>query len=878
MLKNGFISGCLTVIANDFQLNHQDFLKSVEPLAKKEWKRFDDWKIDAWQCDEKSNKFETYYKLNEGEKGLFDNKSNMPKSFIEKFYLVQLERNKWNFFRSLSNVLYHKKRPDTQSELIQALIDHRLYKVQCSICNRTFFTDESSITCVKWRSCVGAACLSSTIVPEDNTYTNLCNVNNQSGVLQVLNKQLSIIDNINNPLSYYGGYEDLHVSYISDIHLLHHLTNSNSLNSLINTTIRNLYKTMDNRGIIVFAGDTSSDAELTIDFYTRFVRYNDYLLYKKTKKELFSAKNKKKFIDINKQKLELKINRFTKYIKALEGLLPCLDFNVVAQYKKRYQKDSTWVIAINAYKNIASYKNKNFPSEYDSYLDFIAPKLDLLEEFKSQYESYIYTYDDSKQKISNIESSHGKSIEELTISDILPKHNLSRPKREIFVVLGNHEYIGFNSVNEAIDYFKPKLEAIGMKLLHNNYYEFNFNGKTGVIFGGSGFAKYNSEYNADTLVCCSNFTRQDEIKESTLFEKAYIDAKRFADDKSCFVCVSHYPIRDCSATIDSDTIYFYGHNHQNFYHKNESETIYADNQIGYKNPHIVFKKMTTGVELNPYFSLADGLYKTTIEDYLQFYRHIGEYIGDGALLYRSCRNNKANIYVVKLKGYYGFFIMNPNKGASQGISIVNGGKTKKITKSTSLQWVFDNFEIVLCRYLQMLTPLRLCQEQISSELKYLGFSGDIHGCIVDVDFYHHIMLNPIDGTMTYYYSSSFGLVQPLASFENLIESIRAHDGIDLSSSYNYDWIQQQFNEKKLNQNYLLGKANETYLLETSDNDIVSNINMDEQVVSRSSGMYGISRKINVLQRLFSCHTLRDFDLRLVDSESTIENDELPEHV
>ena len=63
-----------------------------------------------------------------------------------------------------------------------------------------------------------------------------------------------------------------------------------------------------------------------------------------------------------------------------------------------------------------------------------------------------------------------------------------------------------------------------------------------------------------------------------------------------------------------------------------------------------------------------------------------------------------------------------------------------------------------------------------------------------------------------------------------------------------------------------------------DNDIVSNINMDEQVVSRSSGMYGISRKINVLQRLFSCHTLRDFDLRLVDSESTIENDELPEHV
>jgi hypothetical protein len=332
------------------------------------------------------------------------------------------------------------------------------------------------------------------------------------------------------------------------------------------------------------------------------------------------------------------------------------------------------------------------------------------------------------------------------------------------------------------------------------------------------------------------------------------------------------------SSVDNDTIYFYGHNHQNFQCKNANKMIYADNQIGYENLNIEFKTMTTGLEINPYFHLTDGLYKTSIKDYLQFYNYLGEFIGDGTLLYQRCQNNKASMYVIKRKGYYGFFILNRNTGV---ISIVNGGKTKRITKSTDLQWLFDNFEIVVSKYLQVLAPIRKVQEQISKELKSLNLSGTIHGFIVDIDFYHHIMLNPMDGTMTYYYSSSYGLAKNFSSFDKVILSMeKEYDNDDFDDEllpFNYDLLQSQFNEMKKTSNFMLGKTN--YLLENSSEqlcltdsflDELSELEKEEQTVSRKDGMYGLSRKVNVLQRLFSGHVLRDFDLRLTETKPAID--------
>lgn len=60
-------------------------------------------------------------------------------------------------------------------------------------------------------------------------------------------------------------------------------------------------------------------------------------------------------------------------------------------------------------------------------------------------------------------------------------------------------------------------------------------------------------------------------------------------------------------------------------------------------------------------------------------------------------------------------------------------------------------------------------------------------------------------------------------------------------------------------------SNGSFSLEESKNELTS-VNEELQYVSRTEGAYGVSKRIQPLQRLFSSHILRDFDLRLVEEE------------
>lgn len=348
----------------------------------------------------------------------------------------------------------------------------------------------------------------------------------------------------------------------------------------------------------------------------------------------------------------------------------------------------------------------------------------------------------------------------------------------IFFVLGNHEYIEFPDVQSCVEFYRDRLQELRITLLHNEYVECNHFEERFIIFGGTGFAKYDEVWNADSIVCCQNFTREDEIRETTLFETAYQSALNIAKDrKNCLLCLSHYPVSAClNNAFEKEAIYFSGHNHCNEYMRREDIVLYADNQVGYENNDITFKEAITGLIINPYSELNDGLYQTSVEDYLKFYRYLGEYVGDGTLLYRRCKNG--TLYVVKRKGYYGFFIISTKK-KSKGISIVNGGVTKKLTTSTEISWICENFDVVVSKYLQMLLPLRKAQEELSRELKELGLDGTIHGLIVDIDFYHHIALNPVEGNMNFYFASMFGSKMDLNSFDEVLKSLEYRSfGID----------------------------------------------------------------------------------------------------
>ena len=218
---------------------------------------------------------------------------------------------------------------------------------------------------------------------------------------------------------------------------------------------------------------------------------------------------------------------------------------------------------------------------------------------------------------------------------------------------------------------------------------------------------------------------------------------------------------------------------------------------------------------------------------------------------------------MKRKGYYGFFIISTSK-SSKGNSIVDGGKTKKLTTSTDISWICENFDIVVSKYLQMLLPLRRAQDKLSKELKEFGLDGTIHGLIVDIDFNHHIAINPMNGTMQFYYSSIWGMIKKLNSFDEVIQSLEYYK----SSWDNTDYklIQAKYIEKSQNNGYLLSTTSNNYLLESEIYEVNDISQRMEQVVSRTDGMYGVSRKISPLQRLFTGRVLRDFDLRLTETK------------
>ena len=58
---------------------------------------------------------------------------------------------------------------------------------------------------------------------------------------------------------------------------------------------------------------------------------------------------------------------------------------------------------------------------------------------------------------------------------------------------------------------------------------------------------------------------------------------------------------------------------------------------------------------NPYCGLEDGLYKTRVDDYLEFCSSVDWDVGDGKLLYSRCSNGLTDIYVVKRDDFYAFF-------------------------------------------------------------------------------------------------------------------------------------------------------------------------------------------------------------------------------
>ena len=711
------------------------------------------------------------------------------------------------------------------------------------------------------------------------------------------------------PLLYYGGNgrngDRTAIEYISDMHLLHHVKYyGGDLGKTIDGAARTLRESHVDPwfagwkiGWIVpkpiFLGDISSDKDVTVEFCRRYWLKVAYPQYKEFKKRLIDSR-----LDPESVRRQANIKRSVKSVNRLiraqkdefkrlrAKVDEYLDYN-------RFIARKGGIDGIKLYLASDDYKKRNLPrSVRKKILDAAAAKEELcrLEGVKANLKS--------KLEVARV----------LELRDF--KFDLHRYSPTFdylaIVILGNHEYVGFPDVDTAVAFYKERLEPLGYAVLQNEYVEDD----GCVIYGGTGFAALNERYNASNLVCCDAMmvdrklyakvelgvsgatdelevakarVRAYEIEQSCLFAAGYEAAREHARATGkCFVCATHYPVEDCLGHLDRDAVYFSGHTHQNKYIRTEDAVLYANNQVGYHkrgdyDPKLGmrFETATTGCVRNPYADLADGCYPTTPDEYLGFYRFIGEYAGAGKMIRQRCEKNE--MYVIKSHGFYGFFLVGEG-----GTSIVNGGKTKKVALSENIEWAHDNFDIVVTKYLAALAPLRERQEQVSREMKRLKFYGTIHGLIVDVNFDHHIMVNPADGSLVFYYSPQYGLVDTFASFPKLLENMK--DSIeryfDMNPFYTLtasitpatcDAALVEYDADVLTPSPSMALAPADVegieVLERSEGtDFDSLVRVDLR-----HGAYKLSRNVAPLQRLFSKRVLRDFDSRLaeVDDESAL---------
>lgn len=96
------------------------------------------------------------------------------------------------------------------------------------------------------------------------------------------------------------------------------------------------------------------------------------------------------------------------------------------------------------------------------------------------------------------------------------------------------------------------------------------------------------------------------------------------------------------------------------------------------------------------------------------------------------------------------FIMTSPKGTMQ---ILDGGAIKNAGGHT-LDYFYENLVPYSKSIKMFLSQFDEFQKNVSKEIKSIGGDGSIHGSIVDIDFYNHLYLNPLDGTITPYFAYS----------------------------------------------------------------------------------------------------------------------------
>ena len=360
------------------------------------------------------------------------------------------------------------------------------------------------------------------------------------------------------------------------------------------------------------------------------------------------------------------------------------------------------------------------------------------------------------------------------------------PYTPIIAVLGNHEVWdqktfgpGPSNIEASIDYYRNMLRYHGVCTLERSLVSFKYGqqfrlmdehelisasiedirkftaGSLITIFGGMGFAALDPMFKADygiykNALISVEYERELSEKTSKLYSKL---REAIPDEK--VVVLTHMPLENWTGDgHQAGWIYISGHNHSNTLDTNRGYQALLDGQIGYAGKP-AFKSFFLEWENEDIFiDRPDGEYRIPANEYRRFYFRKGIYMQS---------KMTTDVIMIKRKGLYCFFVES-DKGR---LYMLDGGAKKKTNHD--LSYYCNNLvrfsEVVHQFFEQYYEALKA----ISSDVKAIGGTGRIHGCIVDIDFFDHIYLNPIDGKVTPYYALNIVDKTVYASVEDLLK-------------------------------------------------------------------------------------------------------------
>jgi len=432
-----------------------------------------------------------------------------------------------------------------------------------------------------------------------------------------------------------------------------------------------------------------------------------------------------------------------------------------------------------------------------------------------------------------------------------------------FFIMGNHELWDSslinecNSIEQIIEQYRNYLSSLDKPiiLLENQIYFPNENKilnkeeilsisnedfrkhftKNGyAIFGSLGYAGLNNEFNYNNgIYRNAPITRKEEIERSQIVDNLHKRLTEIASDKNIFF-ITHMPYKDWSTgELNKNWTYLYGHNHKNFYSQDEYK-IYADNQIGYNKMSFGFKYITTTTTYDIFADYKDGIYNITKDQYIKFNRGINNYL--------DFNRKFKKLYMIKKDDLYLFLIQLEKNGK---LYILNGGAIKSVG-SHEPEYFYDNMTNYANSIKMYLNDYSKYQKNISNEIKKIGGTGTIHGCIIDIDFYNHIYVNPFDRKITPYFAYA----------------------IDNKYVYNNLRSLLKYNCKTLYNKYLSlsNKDNQKNAIILRNNN---EIESDKKVFVEDTEIYRVSRIIKSFQYLTNKNVIRIWSDNLL--ESNIEN-------